>query len=211
MDAPFQATVDTMAALREIYREPHQLVIDKKVTALTEPIQRFIASAPFCLLATSDTDGLCDVSPRGGPPGFVRVLDEQRIVIPDLTGNNLIDSLSNIVANGNVGLLFVIPGRDETLRLEGKAVLTTDPALLALWDDELRTPKVAIGIEVRTAYMHCAKAFRRGRVWDAESWSELDAPDACELLPGATTPEITKLIRDALDEGYVQALADEKA
>jgi PPOX class probable FMN-dependent enzyme len=210
MDA-FENVVPSVAALREIYREPHRLVTEKKVTDLTEPIQRFIASSPFCLLATSNEAGHCDVSPRGGPPGFVRTLDDHRIVIPDLTGNNLIDSLSNIVANAHAGLLFVIPGRDETLRLEGKAVLTTDPSLLALWDDELRTPKVAIGVEVGTAYMHCAKAFRRGRVWDADSWDELDAPDACELLPGARTPEITKLIRDALDEGYVQALAEEKA
>lgn len=211
MSAPFSDAVASLEELRTIYRAPHELVTGKKVQQLNEPMQRFIASAPFCLLSTSDDAGHCDVSPRGGPPGFVRTLDERRIVIPDLTGNNLIDSLSNIVANGNAGLLFVIPGRDETLRLEGRAVLTTDPELLGLWDDELRTPKVAIGITVRTAYMHCAKAFRRGRVWDAASWDELDPPDACELLPGATTPEITKLIRDALDEGYVQALAEEKA
>lgn len=209
--APFSGVVSSLEELRTIYREPHALVTGKKVSSLSDPIQRFIASSPFCLLATSDTEGHCDVSPRGGPPGFVRILDEQRVVIPDLTGNNLVDSLTNIVANSNAGLLFVIPGRDETLRLEGTAVLTTDPELLALWDDELRRPKVAIGLEVRTAYMHCAKSFRRGRVWDAASWDELDAPDACELLPGATTPEITKMIRDALDEGYVQALADEQA
>ena len=113
----------------------------------------------------------------------MRTLDAQRLVIPDLSGNNLLDSLQNIVANSHAGLLFVIPGRDETLRVEGDACLTTDPALLSLWDDELRAPRVAIGIQVRTVYIHCAKSFRRGRVWDPGSWAELaDAPDACAVL-----------------------------
>ena len=108
-------------------------------------------------------------------------------------------------------MIFLIPGVDETLRVNGRACLTTDPAVLDRCAVKDRRPKAAIGVTVTQQYMHCAKAFRRGRVWDAASWEELDAPDACELLPGATTPEIAKLIRDALDEGYVHALADEKA
>jgi PPOX class probable FMN-dependent enzyme len=174
----------------------------------------FIATSPFCLLATADTDGRCDVSPRGGPPGFVRTLDEHRLAVPDLSGNNILDSLTNIVANPHVGLLFVVPGRDETLRLEGRACLTTDPAVLSLWDDELRTPKVAIGIEVVTAYVHCAKSFRRGRVWDPASWAELDAlaPDACDILVENMALDIDPaVIRANLEQGYGESLAEERA
>ena len=113
----------------------------------------------------------------------MRVLDGHRLALPDLSGNNLLDSLINLTGNGHVGLLFLIPGRDETLRVDGRAWVTVDPAVLELWDAELARPKTAIGVEVHHAFIHCAKSFRRGRVWDASSWVELTgAPDACELL-----------------------------
>src|SRR5262245_17562913 len=114
MDAPFGNVVATHDELRALYREPSDVVRNKKAQQLDPISRRFIEGSPFCLLATADVHGHCDVSPRGGPPGFVRVLDDHRLAVPDLNGNNLLDSLTNIVANAHAGLLFVIPGRDET-------------------------------------------------------------------------------------------------
>ncbi len=179
---PFASTIGSVEELRALYRDPSGLVRSKKIDHLDATARAFVAGAPFCLLATADAEGNCDVSPRGGPPGFVRVLDERRLAVPDLSGNNLLDSLSNIVANPRCGLLFIVPGRDETVRVDGHAWLTTDPEVLGRWDGELRRPKLAIGVEVAHAFIHCAKSFRRGRVWDPSSWPELDAPDACEIL-----------------------------
>ena len=116
-------------------------------------------------MATADPDGRCAVSPRGGVPGFVAVLDEQRLAFADVVGNNLIDSLTHIVANPHVGLLFVIPGRDETLRVEGRAWITTDPDVLArVGEPEGKPPKVAIGVEVTSTFIHCSRSFERGHV-----------------------------------------------
>jgi PPOX class probable FMN-dependent enzyme len=208
----FDARIETQAELRGLYRESSALVQAKKVERLDEQARRFVAGSPFCLLATADAAGRCDVSPRGGPPGFVRTLDEHRLAIPDLSGNNLLDSLTNVIANPHAGLLFVIPGRDETLRVEGTACLTTDPAVLALWDDELRRPKVAIGVTVGTTYIHCAKSFRRGRVWDSESWAELaGAPDICEVVIEQVGMDATpEVVRNALEQGYAFDLDDER-
>jgi PPOX class probable FMN-dependent enzyme len=207
----FGATIETEAELRALYREPGAIVKGKIADHLNEAAQGFIAHAPFLLLATADGQGRTDVSPRGGPPGFVRVLDRNRLVIPDLNGNNLLDSLSNIVENGHAGLLFVHPGRDETLRVEGRACLTTDPEFLALWDGELRPPKVAVGVEVATAYIHCAKSFRRGRVWDPAMWAEIEAsgaPDTCDILVETVPLEISaEQLRDLREDGYAEQLA----
>lgn len=208
----FTSIISSVDGLRELYRQPSALIVGKKVTRIDETTKAYIEASPFCLLATADGNGRCDVSPRGGPPGFVRVLDEHRLAVPDLSGNNLLDSLTNLVANPQAGLLLVLPGQDETLRIEGDAVLTTDPAILSLWDDEVRRPKIAIGITVRTAYIHCAKSFRRGRVWDSASWEELAAaPDACEMLVGQLDLDIdASVIRDSLEEGYRTDLESER-
>lgn len=210
----FASTLTDLDELRTLYREPPASLLKKKVERIDPTAAAFIAASPFCLLGTSDVDGNCDVSPRGGPPGFVRVLDEHRLAIPDLSGNNILDSLTNILANPHLGLLFVIPGREESLRVEGRACLTTDPGVLGLWDDELKTPKLAIGIEVGTAYIHCAKSFRRGRVWQPESWGELDAaaPGACEILVENLAIDYDPaLIAADLEKGYQLALAEERA
>jgi PPOX class probable FMN-dependent enzyme len=207
VEPTFDAIIPNEPALRELYRQPSSMVQQKKVGRIDGEARRLVESSPFCLVATADAAGHCDVSPRGGPPGFVRVLDEQRLAIPDLNGNNLLDSLTNIVANPHVGVLFVIPGRDETLRAEGNAYLTTDPAILGLWDGELRRPKVAIGVEVGTAFVHCAKSFRRGRVWDVESWSEYDAPGTCDVLADQQGFEVTDELRALMEKSYQDDLA----
>jgi PPOX class probable FMN-dependent enzyme len=203
--------IGDVAQLRALYREPSELVQRKKVARIDDVTRRFVAGSPFLLLATADADGNCDVSPRGGPPGFVRVLDDRRLAIPDLSGNNLLDSLTNIVANPHAGLLFVIPGRDETLRVEGDALLTTEPTVLSLWDDELRTPRVAIVVTITSLFIHCAKSFRRGRVWDPVAWTELIAPDNCEMIVEQLDLDVAPAdIRASLEVNYARDLANER-
>jgi PPOX class probable FMN-dependent enzyme len=210
--APFEHVISNIDALRELYREPSELVRRKKIARLDDGCRAVIESAPLVLVATSRPDGGCEVSPRGGPPGFVQVLDGQRLAIPDLSGNNLVDSISNIVLNPHVGLLFVLPGRDETLRVNGRAWLTTDDDVLDGFTAELRRPKAAIGVEVVDAFVHCAKSFRRGQVWDPASWAPDVAPSAAELLTCHieldTTPE---QLAANLEKGYAHDLAAERA
>ena len=179
---PFASVITDEAGLRELYRQPAKLVAAKKIDHVDEGAAAFIGTAPFVLLATADEHGRCTVSPKGGPPGFVRVLDEHRLAIPDTAGNNLIDGFRNLVVNPHIGLLFVIPGRDETLRVDGRAWPTTDPALLEACTQGRRAPKVALGVEVRTTFIHCSRSFHRGRVWDADSWAELTGPDMMEMF-----------------------------
>lgn len=205
--------ITTLEQLRELYREPSTLVKEKKGTIIDGATARFVAASTFLCLATSNTEGGGDVSPRGGPAGQLKVLDGGRsVALPDLSGNNLIDSLSNIVSIPYAGLLVLVPGNDETLRIDGPARLTTDPAILGLWSDELRTPKVAIVIEIASVFMHCAKAFRRGQVWQPDAWATLADTEACEMfndISGATLDPAG--MRQFLEADYTKTLEDERA
>lgn len=175
----FKDVVTSDDALRELYRMPAATTISKKLTALDVHARAFIESAPFVLIGTMSPDGTGDVSPKGGPAGFVVVLDDNRLAIPDLAGNNLLDSISNIVAGSGIGLIFLIPGVDETLRVNGHACVTTDPAVLDQCAVKDRRPKAAIGVTVAQQYMHCAKAFRRSELWNPQAW-----PDKAALPSG---------------------------
>jgi PPOX class probable FMN-dependent enzyme len=210
----FGECITSVDHLRTLYREPSAIVRNKKHAAIDERSRAFLAHATFCLLATTDRDGRGDVSPRGGPVGFIKVLDERHIVIPDLSGNNLLDSLGNIAMNPSVGMLVLVPGLDETVRVNGQASLSIDPSILSLWKGELRTPKVAIGIAIDEIFVHCAKAFRRGSVWDHAAWidpAKSGIPDVCETyaeaLGGGTSPAE---LRIAMEENYAQELAAER-
>src|SRR5262245_28384041 len=143
-------------ALHALYAAPRERALKKQLTAIDVHARRFIELSPFLVLASAGTGGI-DASPRGGAPGFVRVVDARTLWIPDSPGNNRIDSLDNIVERGDVGLLFMIPGVDETLRINGRATLTTDAATLARCADARRTPKLVIRVDVREVYLHCAK------------------------------------------------------
>ncbi|MDH4145249.1 MAG: pyridoxamine 5'-phosphate oxidase family protein [Acidimicrobiia bacterium] len=203
----FRQVLADPAQLRDIYRQPHERVLAKKTDRIDDVTAAFIAGSPFCLISTAGADGTCDVSPRGGPAGFCRVLDEGRIAIPDLNGNNLLDSQTNIVTNPHIGMLFLVPGRDETLRLNGRACITTDPEILALWDGELRRPVAAIGVSVTDTFIHCAKAFRRGGVWDAEAWAALEAPTGAEMLVcHSGSGEDPAAMAELLEQGYAIGL-----
>jgi len=204
-----QSVVRSDDQLAELYRAPSQLVASKKSALLDDASRGIVARSPFVLIGTDGADGGLDVSPRGGPPGFVRVLDQRHLAIPDLNGNNLIDSLRAVVASGRAALLVVIPGKDETLRVNGAAWVTTDATVLDLWAGELRRPTTAIVIRTDEVFMHCAKAFRRARVWDPLSWDELaDAPDGLDILSAqglvATNDAAT---RDFLEQSYLDDLA----
>ena len=181
----FDAVVTTESALRELYRLPAESTVQKKLGALDRHARSFIEASPFMLIGTVSPDGTGDVSPKGGPPGFVVILDDHRLAIPDLSGNNLLDSITNIVTGSGIGLIFLVPGVDETLRVNGRACLTTDPAVLDLCAVRDRRPKAAIGVTVTQQYMHCAKAFRRSEIWDPQTW-----PDRTEL------PSLGCIIRD---------------
>lgn len=173
----------TEAEVRALLGEPTPLVCAKvtnRLNALTRP---FIERSPFLCLATSDATGRCDVSPRGDPRGFVRILDDQTILIPERPGNRLADSLRNIVANPHVGLLFVIPGVDDTFRVNGRAVLTTDAELLAPCAVEGKTPTLGILVDVEEAYTQCSKAFLRSQFWKPEHFTTRDTlPTNGEIL-----------------------------
>ena len=152
--------------LRRLYAAPKERAVRKQIATLDAHCRSYIALSPFVLLATADRRGHLDVSPRGGAPGFVRVESEGALLIPDSPGNNRLDSLENIVQTRRAGLLFVIPGVDETLRVNGRAALSLDPALIAACSDGKRAPKVVIQVAVEEAFLHCAKAFMRSRLWD---------------------------------------------
>jgi PPOX class probable FMN-dependent enzyme len=160
--------------LASLYGPPVEAVTNKIIDRLDGHCREFIARAPFVLVATADEDGNCDVSPKGGAPGFVHVLDEQRLAIPDAPGNKLVYSLRNVVRTGRAGLLFLIPGLEETLRVNGRACLSRDPELLDRLAGADKPPRVAIGVEVDEAFLHCAKAFRRSALWRPGDWPELE-------------------------------------
>ena len=156
------------ASLRELLGEPSELVRAKVSDRLNEVTRRFVDRSPFVLLATAAADGSCDVSPRGDPPGFVRVLDERTLLIPERPGNRLADSLRNILDNPHVGLLFVIPGVGDTLRANGRATLVADPELLEASAVEGKAPRLGILVEVDEVFTHCSKAFIRSQLWEPE-------------------------------------------
>ena len=161
--------ISTPEALRALYPEPRERALKKQLAAIDVHARRFVELSPFVVLASGSAAGALDASPRGGAPGFVKVADTSTLLIPDSPGNNRLDSCRNIVETGGVGLLFMIPGFDETLRVNGSATLTQDPDVLSRCADERRTPKLVIRVQVHEVYLHCAKAFMRSRLWDAAS------------------------------------------
>jgi uncharacterized protein len=169
----FRDVVASDDELASLYGPPVEAVTNKIIDRLDQHCRDFIARAPFVLVATADEDGNCDVSPKGGAPGFVQVLDERRLAIPDAPGNRLVYSLRNVFRTRRAGLLFLIPGLEETLRVNGRACLTRDPGLLDRLGGQDKSPRVAIGVEVDEAFLHCAKAFKRSALWRPADWPEL--------------------------------------
>ncbi len=157
-------TIETIEELRECYPPVMERARLKTLRRLDQHCRAFIERSPFLCLGTSGAEGN-DVTPRGDAPGFVHILDDVTLAIPDWRGNNRLDSLANIVENPNVGMVFLIPGVDETLRVNGTAVITTDPAMVQRWNNGGKHPCSALLVTVREAYMHCGKALIRSKLW----------------------------------------------
>jgi PPOX class probable FMN-dependent enzyme len=153
-------------ALRALHHAPMSRATDKVLRTLDGHCRRILALSPFCVIATQGPSG-ADVSPRGDPPGFVRVLDERTLLIPDRVGNNRLDAMTNLLASPRIGLLFLVPGMNETLRINGTARITDDARLLAPCAVANRAPKVGLVVAVEEAFLHCAKALVRSSLWDA--------------------------------------------
>ena len=169
-------------ALTELLGEPADVVRAKLADRLTSTTRRFVERSPFVLLATAAADGRCDVSPRGDPAGFVRILDARTLLLPDRPGNRLADSLRNILANPHAGLLFLIPGLGETLRVNGRASVVTDMDILEPCAIDGKVPTLGILIEIEQVFTHCPKAFIRSQLWDPERFADRsELPSAGEV------------------------------
>ena len=160
--------IETIEQLRSLYAKPKPRSLAKEIQSLERHSRHFISLSPFAIVATHGADGSTDASPRGGTPGFVKVLDDRRLLLPDSKGNNRLDGMTNIIETGFIGLIFLIPGVDETLRINGRAQITTDPELLAMFDDHRQAPKTVIDITTEQVFLHCAKALMRSALWSEE-------------------------------------------
>src|SRR5262250_1303589 len=169
----FQDLVTTEAELRAIVPGgPSERAQIKDRGEFDAESRRFIELSPFLLIATSGADGTCDVSPKGDAPGFVRVLDDRHLVIPERNGNKRLDGLRNVLDNPHVGMIFLIPGREETLRVNGRASIVRDDDVLDALAAKGKRPQVAIAVEVEECFLHCPKAFRRSQLWAPEEWPD---------------------------------------
>ena len=181
-------TISTLLGLRELYEAVNPRSALKELPQLDMHAMRFISLSPFVVVSSYGADGRADTSPRGGEAGFVKVVDAGTLLIADSPGNNRLDSLENIVATGQVGLLFMVPGVDETLRVNGTAVLSTDESELKLCEDSRRIPKLVIRVNVHASYLHCAKALMRSDLWNAaKHLDRTQLPSMGEMLRDQTT------------------------
>ncbi|PPA70730.1 pyridoxamine 5'-phosphate oxidase family protein [Jeotgalibacillus proteolyticus] len=205
----FEKRIKTNAELENLMGEPSQLVNRKVINYLDQHCKDFIAKSPFLVISTANEDGLCDASPRGDQPGFVKVLNDKYLIIPERPGNKRMDSLRNILANPRVGLLFMIPGLGETLRVNGSAQIIQDDDLLKQLAVQGKTPLAAIAVEAEECYIHCAKAFKRSGLWKKDTWPAPDTlPKAAKILvEHAKLPDVTlEEIEARLEESYQKKL-----
>ncbi|MEZ0069117.1 PPOX class probable FMN-dependent enzyme [Streptacidiphilus sp. MAP12-20] len=204
-DALHADAVRTTDALRELYEQPKDNALRKQMDRLTEQTRALVGCASLVFVGSADAAGHADVTPRGGPAGFVSVLDDRTLAIPDATGNKRLDTLQNVISTGRVGLLFVIPGRTTTLRVNGRACISARPELLSQLSAVGRPPVSALVVAVEEVYPHCPKSLLRGNAWKPENWLPADAqPSSAEVtlaqlnLPGLTIEQIQRDERDSL-------------
>lgn len=174
--------ITSEAQLRDLIGMPTALVCSKVTDRLNPLTRQYIERSPFVCVATSDAEGTCDLSPRGDPAGFVRILDDQTVLLPERPGNRIADTLRNVLANPQVGLLFLVPGATEAFRINGSATLTTDPELLEPCAIEHKVPRLGIVVEIAEAYTQCSKAMLRSNLWDPNRFvSQSDLPTNGEI------------------------------
>ncbi|MFB7340459.1 MSMEG_1061 family FMN-dependent PPOX-type flavoprotein [Streptomyces hydrogenans] len=208
-DALLLDAVTDQQALREVYGLPKEAAVRKQMAELTDQARRMIACSSLVLVASVDAEGHCDVSPRGGPAGFVAVLDARTVAIPDATGNKRLDTLRNVIATGRAGLLFVVPGRTTTLRVNGRACVSTRPELLSRLTAVGKPPASALVIGIEEVYPHCPKSLLRSGAWKPEQWLPADAqPTSAEVtlaqlrMPELTIADIEQAEADSLKYRY---------
>lgn len=193
--------------LRSLYGFARGRAKIKQLDALERHSVNFIERSPFMVISTVGVNGNLDCSPRGGKPGFIRIIDEQTIVVPDSKGNNRLDSLVNIIETGNVGCLFLIPGVDETLRLNGRASLSTRADYLGLFAEERNPPKCVIEIEVRELFLHCAKALMRSELWlDSSRIERKSFPTMGKMLKDQLNDDAAPESQEAMLKRYTENL-----
>jgi PPOX class probable FMN-dependent enzyme len=194
--------------LRSAFDATHDVAIKKVLRSIDSHSRRFIEKSPFLLIGSQDAAGNGDVSPKGDCPGFVKILDNKTLAIPDRPGNNRLDTWENIIENPGVGLIFMIPGMNETLRINGEARLTLDAGLCAQMQVNNRPAKAVLIVKVREVYMHCAKAFIRSKLWSSETWApRSDMPTLGQILKEqAELAESADKLDDILDEAYRASL-----
>ena len=196
-------TIRTLDDLRGLYAQPQPRAVQKEITALDVHCRSFIALSPFLVLSTCDREFRLDASPRGGAPGFVQVTADGALLIPDAPGNNRLDSLQNILATGEVGLLFLIPGFDETLRVNGRATISTSAEDIALCTSEVRAPRSVIRVAVTSAYLHCAKAFLRSKLWKASAQVDRGVlPTTGQMISEQTGIAVPLESREDMEQRY---------
>jgi len=182
--------IQDLAQLRSRYGQPKERAVKKQLSSLDFHCKRFMSLSPFVVVSTCDETGRLDASPRGGEPGFVQVTEHGELLIPDASGNNRLDSLQNIVKTGRIGLLFMIPGVDETLRVNGTAVVSIDEDdIQACLDHQNRLPLAVIRVNVEEAYLHCAKAYMRSRLWSQDA-----------KIPRGQLPTMNQMLHDQIGD-----------
>jgi uncharacterized protein len=204
--------VKDVGELRSLFPTTHAIALQKSLKHLDKHARDFVARSPFLCIGTQTAEGNADVSPRGDPCGFVKILDDRTLLIPDRPGNNRLDTQANILANPAVGLLFMVPGFDETMRVNGKARITRDPDLLSLLAVNDRLPTTAIVVMVDEVFIHCAKAFRRAKLWDpSQRQDRREMPSLLNIILDQTTgapddPDEMAKIDAGLEEAYAKSM-----
>lgn len=200
--------ISSQDELRENFEDTHEVAVQKELRFIDAHSRRFIEHSPFVFIGSQNSLGNGDVSPKGDQPGFVRVLDDQTLAIPDRPGNNRLDTWENVIENPAVGLIFMIPGMNETLRINGEAKLTLDQDLCASMHVNNRPAQAVLVVKVREVYMHCAKAFIRSKLWSPDTWpSRNEMPTLGQILKDqAKLSTSAQEFDDILDDAYKTTL-----
>lgn len=205
----FKEIISSDQELRQLLGEPSKLAGNKVIRKLDSHCKTIIKHSPFLIISTSNQNGTCDASPRGDAPGFVHIVDDQHIIIPERPGNKRADSIHNIISNPHIGLIFMIPGMEETLRINGKAFIIRDQNWLKKMCAQSKVPQLGIVVEIQEIFMHCAKAFKRSNLWNSESWPKRDTlPTMAEVLKEHIKQEelTVESINQSLKESYSKRL-----
>ncbi|WP_456276416.1 MSMEG_1061 family FMN-dependent PPOX-type flavoprotein [Bacillus sp. AK128] len=178
--------ITTEEELREIVGTPHEHVVKKSVSVIDEHCKKFIEMSPLFFLSTSSAEGQCDVSPKGDFPCGIQIVNNKQLLIPDRPGNRRVDSFINILSNPHVGLLFLIPGLEEVLRINGRATVIKNPEILSKMSLNGKPPLLGIGVDVEECFIHCSRALKKSKVWNSESWPDIeDLPSSLEIFHSA--------------------------